>query len=347
MLRKGLFLLVLAFVCILVDAQESRISWGVDVTTEAQWNTSNGKARWQNVLNAGLGVKLWKGAFIDVSALSTYALGDGVCDDLQGFSNIDADNRWFRLTHLGLGQSFFDDRLTVFVGLKAADEDYFNTDLSGLFTGSSYGGNPVCTENHGISVYPEAALALHVSYEHNGWTLRESLYNGAPSDRLEEQFRFRPASDGLFNIGSVMYSDKSEEDFVPSTYTLGYALSTKAVTGQTQFGLWGGVEQSLLRMGRARLNMLAQGGVQLTSNASCRCYWAGALVAENVTRLGAQVGLAMNGCYFADAEEIDVELTVNCPIGLGFSVQPALHSIFTNGRYNLAGMLRLCYSIGN
>lgn len=347
MTKKFTFLFALFIVATMMNAQAQRVNWGAGVVSEGQWNMSDGKTGWANLVSAELGVRLWKGALFDVAAIGTYSAGTPVGTDRQGFSNIDAENRAFRLFHAGLSQQFLRDRLTVFVGLKAADEDYFNTDLAGLFTGSSYGANPVCAENNGVAIYPEAALALHVAYEHAGWTLRESLYNGAPSDRLDEQFRFRPGRDGLFNIGSVMRIIEAEEGFAPSSYTLGYELSTKEITGQTEFGLWGSVEQSLLSLGSARLNLLVNGGAQLTENPVCKGYWAGALVAENVTKSGAQLGLSVNRCYFADGNETDVELTFNLPIGAGFSVQPALHAIRTDGSSSFIGQLRLCYEIGN
>ena len=339
--------LLLSFNLCICAQEEPRVNWGISVASEGQWNASNGKTGWMNVLSADFGVNFWKGGLFDVSALSTYGVGNPVCEDRQGLSNLDADNRAFRLFHAGLTQTFFDDCLSVFMGLKAADEDYFNTDMVGLFTGSSYGGNPVCTEVHGIAVYPEAALALHVAYEQGGWTLRESLYNGAPSDRLDEQFRFRPGRDGVFNIGSVMYCEESEEEFLPSTYTLGYAFSSKEVGGKEQFGLWGGIEQPLCRFGEARLNLIAQGGMPIVNDAVCKGYWAGALLAENVTELGAQVGLSVNRCHWVDGHETDVEFTFACPLGAGFSVQPAFHVIRTDGQTSCVGLLRLYYEIGN
>ena len=330
-----------------LHAQTERVTWNADVITEGQWNLSDSEVGWANRIAAGIGVSLWKGATFDASALATYSVGTPVAADRQGFSNIDAQNRGFRLFHAGLSQTFFNDRLTAFVGVKAVDEDFFNTDLAGLFTGSSYGAIPVFTENHGISVYPEAVLAMHLSYLHRNWLFRMSLYNGAPSDRLDKQFRFRPGRDGLLNIGSVLHTIDEKEGYSPTTYTLGYAFSTKQVNGQTEFGVWGSVEQSLFSIGRVGLNFLAEGSVELTRNAYCKGYWAGGVVAENLTRHGGRLGVAVNRIYCSDGNETDVELTFHCPIGGGFSIQPALHAIRTDGNGTFVGQLRLCYEIGN
>lgn len=326
-------------------AQESRISWGVGVITEGQWNMTNGNGGWANRIDASFGVKLWKGGLFDIAGLATYSVGTPVADDFQGFSNIDAENR-IRLVHAGLSQKLFDDKLTLFVGLRAADEDYFNTDLSGLFTGSSYGCFPVSGENHGIAVYPEAALGVHVEYTTNNWTFRESVYNGAPSDRIDEQFRFCPGSDGIFNAGSVMYAKESKEGFAPTSYTLGYTYSSEEVDGDSRCTLWGNVEQPLFNIGRSRLNLLASGAAELTKGAYCTGYWAAGLVAENITSNGGQLGAAVNRVYFIDGNETDIEVTFNCPIKWGLSIQPALHIINTDGDTSVVGQLRLCYEFG-
>ena len=345
-MKKCLILVMLVGAMLQMTAQEKRIVWGVGVITEGQWNMTNGKGGWANRLQADFGVKLWKGGLFDISGLSTYSIGTPVANDRQGFSNVDADNRVFRLIHAGLSQKFFDEKLTLFVGLKAADEDYFNTDLAGMFTGSSYGCFPTFGENHGIAVYPEAALGVHIEYAWKNWTFRESLYNGTPSDRLDEQFRFRPNRDGLFNIGSVMYAMDSEEDFVSTSYTLGYAVSSKEMNGHTKASLWLNVEQPLFRLGYARFNLLAQGAAEVTKNAYCKGYWAAGFVAENVTCSGGQLGVSVNRAFYNDGHETDIELTFNYPLKWGFSIQPAIHAIRTDGQTTIAGQLRLCYEIG-
>ena len=330
-------------VVLLLQAQEARVSWNFGAISEGQWNMSDGGTRWMNLFTADFGVKLWKGSLFDVSLLSTYGTGSPVADDRQGFSNIEADNRGLRLFHAGLSQTFFDESLKAFVGLKAADEDYFNTPLAGLFTGSSYGCMPTCAENQAIAVYPEAALAVHLEFNKGGWTMRETLYNGAPSDRLDEQFRFRPGRDGLFNIGSVMYSLGEDAG---ASYTLGYAVTTKKAHGQSEFGVWGSVEQPVCNIGDARLSLLAQGSKHFTGDASCKGFWVGGFVVENFIKDGASLGLAASRVYCFDGNETDVEFVFSCPLGYGFTVQPAVHFIRTDGVSATVGLIRLCYEIG-
>ena len=107
-MKKHFILFVALFLTISLSAQEKRFSWNVGVISEGQWNMSNGKDRWANLINADFGVRQWKGSLFDVSLLSTYGAGSPVADDRQGFSNIDAENRGLRLFHAGLSQNFFD-----------------------------------------------------------------------------------------------------------------------------------------------------------------------------------------------------------------------------------------------
>ena len=346
-MKKLLMLVIAGGMFLPMMSEERCINWGVGAITEGQWNMSDGKVGWANRLQADFGVKLWNGGVFDVSGLATYGIGTPVVNDRQGFSNINAYNRAFRLIHAGLSQKFLGDKFTVFVGLKGADEDYFNTDLTGLFTGSSYGCFPTIGENHGIAVYPEAALGVHLEFDLENWTFRESLYNGAPSDCLNEQFCFRPGRDGLLNAGSVMYTNDLDEDFAPLSYTLGYVLSSKEVRGHTRASLWANVEQPLFPIGHSRISLLAQGAAELSKNAYCKGYWGAGVIAENITHNGGHLGLSVNRVFCVDGHETDVELTFYYPLKWGFSIQPALHAIRIDGQNIIAGQLRLCYEIGN
>lgn len=344
---KWTLLLLLFFSSQCISAQEPRFTWNVGVITEGQWNMTDGRTAWTNLISADAGVRLWKGALFDLGAIATHEAGASAVDDRQDFSNINAPNRAFRLMHLGLTQELAEGKVSLFLGLRGADEDYCNTDYAGVFTGSSYGGLPTITENAAVAIFPYSTLAFHMEYRPSErWLIRECLHNGRASDRLDEQFRFRPGRDGILNFGSVMCERKNGEG-TPATYTLGYNLGTKQTAdNKTDFGLWTSLEQPLFNVGRARLGLLAQGAVQLTKGATGKGYWAGAVVMEEVTKNGGVLGLGVNRAYYADGHETDVELTFNCPIAAGFSVQPAMHCIRTDGRTTVAGQLRVIYEIG-
>lgn len=349
-----------------IETSNLRVIWHVNAVTEGQWNMKSGKANWTNLLSAGVEGRTWRGGSVEMAALATGHLKEGIVDDLQDFSNINTENRGFRLTHLGIGQQLF-GKLYVYAGLREADEDYFNTDGAGIFTGSSYGCLPQAGENFAIGVYPEAALGLHFEYNPaDVWTIRESFYNGTASDRLDRQFRFCPNSDGFVNLGSVSYSPtfsrflddggETASGFLTPAYVIGYAAGwqyaengvSSEMARKNGGALWASIDQPLTRVGRICLNLFATGGVRIGQIDAARGHWAAALMLGNVTRCGGTLAMGVSRAHYAgNVHETDFETTFEYPLLSWLSLQPALHVIRTDGTTNVAGNLRLAVSLGN
>ena len=146
------------------DAPTARFDYSLSAITEGQWNMTTGRGAWANRLDASLGIGLWRGARLEAGILSTWQPTDYIAEVCQDFSNINAPNRPLRLVHFGLQQHFIDNKLGVFVGLRQADEDYFNTPMAGLSTGASCGCVPTVNDNFHINVFPLTALGLHITY---------------------------------------------------------------------------------------------------------------------------------------------------------------------------------------
>lgn len=358
---KTLVIAIAVMTAVPVDAQndsaevvEPRIGWQIEAVSEGQWNMSDGCGNWTNILSARIDVRTWKSGTVEMGALTTCCLEDGVVDDLQDFSNINAENRAFRLVHFGIGQRL-GNKIYVFAGLREADEDYFNTDGAGAFTGSSYGCVPQVGENFGIGVYPEAALGVHLEFQPTeAWTLRTSFYNGMASYRLKEQFCFRPGYDGLINMGSVSYSPtfssclnadgELAEGFLTPNYVIGYAAGLQ----YHGCALWASVDQPLTRVGHAGLNLFATGGTSLGQLDDSRGHWAAALILDNATKRGGTLAMGVSQAYYADnIFETDFETTFDYPLTSWLSIQPAVHVIRTDGMTNVVGNLRLNISLGN
>lgn len=380
-LMKLALLQCVAFSAVVAQAQsdsvgivEPRVKWHVDAVTEGQWSIKTGHANWANMLSAGVEASIWRGGSLEFGALATGSLKDGIVDDLQDFSNINAESWGFRLTHLGIGQQLSEE-LYIYAGLREADEDYFNTDGASIFTGSSYGCVPQAGENLALGVYPEAALGLHLEYRPTDvWIVSTTVYNGMASDRLNRQFRFCPGSDGLINIGSLSYSpaisrylgDGGEpaDGFLAPTYVLGYvagwqylgdevaddATETAVPAKQCRKGgaLWASIDQPLMRVGRAGLNLFATGGVRIGQLDAARGHWAAALLLGNVTYRGGTLAMGVSQARYAEKlKETDFETTFEYPVLSWLSLQPALHIIRTDGKTNVAANLRLSISLGN
>ena len=336
-----------------LSSNAQRITWSVTGTTEGLWNITDGKVGWCNLLEAGMQTGLWKGASLDLAALATYNLNTPVADDLQVFSNLDAGpDKAFRLIQAGLSQQI-GEHFMVFAGLRNVDFDYFTTPSTGLFTNASHGILPVLTANFPIATFPVAALCLHTEIRPvKGLIIRESVYNGTASDRLDEQFRFCPKSEGVFNIGSVSYYTGESEEEHTGHYTLGYALGTSPAEGiendlTYNYALWALIEQDIVKIGRTQLSGLLQGGAAPATRSSCRGYWGAGLLLGNITKNEAQIGIVVNRALYADGRETDVELTGSFPICKYFTLQPAVHCINTNGHYTAAAQLRAIVEIGN
>ena len=361
-----LFLLTLPSPAAAHDADSvctRRIHWHADAMSEGQWNLKDGRAGWANLLSAGMDVGTWRGGCAEIGALATGHIGHAVADDLQDFSNINAENRAFRLIHLGLRHGW-DKKVKGFVyfGLRQADEDYFNTDCAALFTGASYGCVPQAGDNFAIGVYPEAALGIHAEIAPSDrWLIKASLYNGTASDRLSRQFRFCPKSDGFAAMGSVTFSpdwvpkgkrmDGDDDCAFQPAYVLGYIAGQQAdeETGRLIGGgsVWASIDQPLFKMRRTTLALFATGGTRIGRLNAARGHWAAGLLLDGLTRRGGTLGIGVSRAYYADGHETDFEITSSLPLCQWAQLQPALHVVRTCGETALIGALRLCICLGN
>ncbi len=339
-------------VCLSSNAYAQRVQWGVAGTTEGLWNISDGKTGWCNLLEASITAGLWKNGRVEVAAISTYNYGTPVAEDFQVLTNIDAGpDKAFRLIQAGFGQDF-GPWGTVYLGLRNIDVDHFTTPFTGLFTNSSHGNFPILSANFPVATYPMAALSLYAEFRpFKGMILRESVYNGVASDRLDEQFRFRPGRDGVFNIGSLSYHLGEEEEEHHGHYTLGYALGTQPGEGSDDlaynYALWALMEQPFLHVGKSHLGALLQGGTSPATRSACRYYYGAGLIWGGITKNDFQMGVVVNRALYSYGRETDVELTGSFPICKYFTLQPAVHCINTNGNYIATAQLRAIVEIGN
>ncbi len=327
--------------------QSPWVDYSLSVITEGQWNMTHHRGGWANRLDAVLGVRLWRDARFEASILSTFQPTDAVADVCQDFSNINAPNRPLRLVHFGLQQQFISQKLTAYVGLRQADEDYFNTPMAGLSTGASCGCVPTVNDNYHINVFPLTALTLHLSYAPNdSWLVQASVYNGNAYDTLDRSFRFRPHRDGLISLGSVSYTGKQHTDdgFAP-TYVLGWNFGKHfRETSQRrhpQMGFWLTAEQPITQIGRVDVAAAATFSHQFKDPEVAKTYYNATLSLGHLTRKGGNLAFVFNRAYYRDAHESNFETTFLMPLGKGFSIQPALHHYSTSGNKQWLGQLRV------
>lgn len=332
---------------------ENGWSVGVDYVTEGQWNMTHHVGAWVNRLDVGVEGRLWKGAQAEVTGMATWTAGhapneaDAVCQD---YSNINAPTRAFRLIHAGLRQQFA-SRFSVFAGLCQADEVYFVTEVASLFTGASYGCLPTMADNFDINVFPLAALGVQADCELTPrLLLRASVYNGRASGSLCEQFRFRPSADGVLHLGSLTYTTvrgRRQTPF-PNIVQLGWNVGNHPVEAgrrHTQYGFWLTGEQWLGAPAGWQLTGAATLSYELHNAPSARHYWNAALAVQPPGREDVLFALGLGRACYRDAHETAIELNGQWALCQWLSVQPALHLMRTNGREQVAALLRLNFSL--
>ncbi len=329
------------------DEEGPRWEYGISAITEGQWNLKSGQGAWANRLDATLNVRLWRGARLETGIMATYRAGKEVADVHQDFSNINAPNRPFRLTHLGLQQRFA-GKVSLIAGVRQAEEDYFCYPMAGLFTGASYGCLPTINDNYHINVYPHSALGLHVEYEPLAdLVIKTTVYNGNAYDTFHRIFRFRPRADGIINLGSVTYTRtrSSDPEALPAVYTAGWNVGNhyREATGNrhTQAGFWLVAEQPLLSLGRVHTSVSATYSREFKDPEVAKTYWNAALAFGGLTRRGGTLAFGVSRAYYHDARETDFETTFLMPLGSHFSLQPALHYLSSNGVKQVVGQLRV------
>lgn len=175
---------------------------------------------------------------------------ESLLDDLQGFSNIEADNMPLTLAMAGIGW-VVDDRHSLFCGIRNVNEDYFTSPVTTLFINSSCGIFPTLAYNMDIANYPLASMGLHYCYSAPTYCLQASLYNGQGYDKWTgtgNLWRFTPQSDGLFMIA------QGDWQMANGHYYVGTALHTGAHhTSAARSALWAYTEQELTE----RLSLIA------------------------------------------------------------------------------------------
>ena len=137
--------------------------------SEWQWDM-NRNTNLVNQLRLELSIPIGKGKdSFEAATLHVAKINDGIIDDWQGFSNIDADNNFAMLLQrlyawsVGIGGH-------LFVGVRNVNEDFFTSDVTALFQNSSEGIFPTIASSYPIANYPYSGLTLYFDVTKGGWT---------------------------------------------------------------------------------------------------------------------------------------------------------------------------------
>ena len=251
-------------------------------------------------------------------------------DDLQGFSNLDAENTLFALAVADLKWKI-NEQNSLFLGIRNMNEDYFCSPVTSFFTNASCGIFPTLSFNYPIANYPLASMGIHYAYENEHLVLQGSLYNGLGYKKLTgrmNQFRFCPQSDGLLALAQCEYRRSD------SSYFLGTCLYDDASSSQVSSSIWCYSEPRITD----NLHMILSYSHAFGTMCVCRDYVAiGCVVSCNRFELGLHTDYAR----FDQAEEFATELSLHWPLTSYCTLQPALHYFSNTSAQSLVALFRV------
>lgn len=331
---------------------------GVELTSELQLSTlsgetggglfaGDGSTNYVNLLRLNAALPIVSphserpratGLSFEIASLSTCMTAAGsIGSEFQTFSNLDAGNIPFALSVCDFALNI-GDLHSLFLGIRNMNEDYFTSPATSFFTNSSCGIYPTISANYPIANYPMASVGVHYRYKTTptpaGQTvgIQVSLYNGTGYNRFtgrENVFRLCPKDDGIFALAEVSYTHGG------SSYFLGNALSCREGASATP---WFYTEQRII----PRLTLLTGCSHAFCAEAECKDFIGlGALYEMGHCQLGAFADYA----HFRERDEFATELTCNVPILQHLDLQPTVHLITYDGRFQCAATLRLALSI--
>lgn len=319
------------------DSLSHRPSFSVEYTGEVQSDFKH--AKFVNLLQLGAEIPLSRLVSLNLSSVSVATTDEEpLVENLQGYSNIDAENLPFALAVAGLSWQV-NDRHSLFAGIRRVDEDYFCSDVLSLFTASTCGGFPTITANHDIPAYPASALGLHYAFEKEHFALQASFYNGTGHTKFggkDHIFRFSPKEDGLFLMSQAEYRHGG------SGYFLGGSLHYGGHTGTDDHHvrpiLWAYAEQAV----GERLHLLAAYSHAFCDDNSCRHFCG---IGGKYTFPRADIGVFSDYVRIDGQDEWATEFTCNIQCTGSISLQPVLHVLATDGHAHCVGILRLGISL--
>jgi porin len=146
--------------------------------------------------------------------------------DLQTVSNIDAFDT-VKLNELWYQHCFLEDRLSLRVGLMAADKEFISSDYGALFLNAGFGWPPPVANNFTSPGYPLSALGVRLRVD--PWEpvyFQAGVYDGDPGNATLNRSGTRinlHQNDGFFSIyeAGLKLNQGKKDRGLPGTYRLG------------------------------------------------------------------------------------------------------------------------------
>lgn len=317
-----------------------------EYTAEWQWDTKK-KTNWVNLLRLDMDLSLWKGGALETATIHVAKTNESIIDDWQTFSNIEEDNNFAAIAILGYMHTW--EKARLFVGVRNVNEDFFTSDATSLFTGSSCGIFPTVSASYPISNYPLSGMTIYFDVNLGRWTFKNSLYNGVGYNgwnRNDNPFLVRPKRDGVFDMAQLEYEcgnghyfagmavhnrqwaiDKidKEEEMAPVEETL----------KKTSCAWWVYGEQPVWKADEKKVILMAQYSENTYGSNDCYRYAEiGCVYAGRSNR----VGVSGQHARFHQGKEWSLELTWSKAINESLFIQPIFQYVGNgNGNFTVLG----------
>ena len=314
------------------DSTALRPAFGAKLTSDIQ--TDFKETRMQHLLELSAEVPLSRKLTLQVHSMSALSSDEEwLYYDLQGFSNIDCyEDVNFALTVAGLEWQI-NDRHTLFAGIRRTDEDYFCSDVLGIFTNSSCGIFPTLSWNYIVNTYPEAALGVHYAYDDERWRLQASLYNGMGNHDFKGRynvFRICPKNDGLLALGQVEYRWKG------SSYYLGGSMHT---LDDAPYTMWTYAEQKLW----PNVTLLAAYGHAFGKETLCDNFYGGGVA---MTLKNWDLGVFTDYMKVLGIGQWSTEIGIGWHLSEVLTIKPVVHIMKQDEEdTKVIGVMRFCFEM--
>lgn len=307
---------------------------GLWYDTELQFDT-HGKTNHVNLLYLSADYQASKQIKLSAATISIAKTRDeSLIDDLQTFSNVEADNMPLTLALAGVSWTP-NQRHTLFAGIRNVNEDYFISPVTSLFTNSSCGIFPTIGCSLDIANYPVASMGVHYAYTTPTFGYQASVYNGQGYDGWTGRgnvWRVTPHSDGLFVMTQADWTQGQGQYFVGGCLHTGTADDPSA-----KEMLWAYTEQSLTE----RLSLIAD--YSHAFGHGCRCTdFAG--IGLQYAQGKSTIGIFSDYARFGNDEEWATELIYRHDLSDKVFLQGAYH-IVRHGNWQPVGLIRVSVRI--
>ncbi|MDQ6976529.1 MAG: carbohydrate porin [Ghiorsea sp.] len=188
----------------------------------------------------------WKGGTFFIYGLgNTGAAPSDYTGDLQGYSNIEAPNKW--LIYEAWYEQTFGSDLSILAGLHDMNSEFYVSDYASLFLNSSFGIGPDLTGNVPASIFPKAALGIRVKFNPTEQTyIQAAFYDGDSSTRT-----FKKDEGKLWIIEAGIHEDTRAYEIGCWQYTAKKTFSNQ--TSANDYGLYAIAEQDLVKLAEDKI----------------------------------------------------------------------------------------------